>query len=158
VRRGRSILGLAGWLALSFAAAAVGRRFEPGPWYAALAKPAWTPPSWVFPPVWAALYLLMGIAAWLIWRTGGARSRRPLALFAVQLALNAAWSWLFFGEHRIGAALLDIVLLWVAIRMTASGFFRVRPAAGVLLLPYLAWVTFAAALNASIWRLNAGRF
>jgi translocator protein len=121
-------------------------------WYAGLAKPSWTPPGWVFGPVWSVLYLSMAVAAWLMWRKGNALV--PLALFAVQLALNAAWSWLFFGLHNPGAALVDIVLLWAAIAATTIAFWRRSLVAGLLFVPYLAWVSFAAVLNWAIWRLN----
>jgi len=125
-------------------------------WYPTLAKPAFTPPSWVFGPVWTLLYLMMGFAAFLVWQWGiGADGVRiALAAFLVQLALNGLWSVLFFGMRAPGAALIDIVLLWLAIAVTAWLFWRVVHVAGVLMLPYLAWVTFAAALNGAIWSLN----
>lgn len=148
-------VGLGGWIVVTYAAAGIGGRFQPGPWYDALEKPPWTPPDWVFAPVWLALYGMMAVAAWLVWRArgfGGAPG--ALALFGVQLALNVAWSWLFFGLRSPGLALADLVALWVAIVATAVAFRRVRPVAGGLLLPYLAWVTFAGALNLEIWRLN----
>ena len=121
-------------------------------WYSGLVKPSWTPPSWVFGPVWSVLYLCMAVAAWLVWRKGNALV--PLTFFAVQLAFNAAWSWLFFGLHSPGAALIDIVLLWIAIAATTIAFWRRSVVAGLLFLPYLAWVSFAATLNFAIWRLN----
>lgn len=125
-------------------------------WYQDLVKPAWTPPGAVFGPVWTVLYVLMGIAAWWVWRSRspvGAR-RIAMAAFAVQLALNALWSQLFFGWRSPGLALAEIVILWAAIATTARLFGRIERAAGWLLAPYLAWVTFALALNASIWSLN----
>ena len=123
--------------------------------YDALRKPPATPPPAVFGPAWTVLYLLMGIAAWLVWREGLTRQTAlALDLFAAQLALNFAWSLIFFGQHRIGAALLEIAVLWLVILATIVAFWVVRPAAGALLLPYLAWVSFAAYLNAGIWRLN----
>jgi tryptophan-rich sensory protein len=125
-------------------------------WYRSLAKPAFQPPAWLFGPVWTLLYALMGIAAWRIWRLGADHPgvRLALVLFAVQLALNAAWSPVFFGAQQVGAALVVIVLLWLVLVPTVAAFARLdRPAAG-LLLPYLAWVTFAAVLNAAIWKLN----
>ncbi len=148
-------VGLVGWLALCFGAAAVGARFRPGPWYAALRKPAWNPPDWIFAPVWTLLYLLMAIAAWLVWRQAGVAPR--LGLFLLQLALNAAWAWLFFGLQRPGLALAELAVLWLAVAATAVAFWSVLPLAGWLLVPYLAWVTFAGALNASLWRRNAPR-
>lgn len=121
-------------------------------WYAALNKPPWTPPGWLFGPVWTLLYVAMAAAAFLVWRTRGGfgGARRELGLYAVQLALNAAWSPLFFGAHRPGLALFDIGLLWLVLAALVPLFFRVRRAAGLLLVPYLAWVTFASALNLSI--------
>ena len=122
-----------------------------------LKKPVGTPPPAVFGPAWTVLYLLMGIAAWLVWREGLTREAAlALGLFAAQLALNFAWSLIFFGQHRIGAALFEIAALWFLILATSAAFWRVAPAAGALLLPYLGWVGFAAYLNAGIWRLNRG--
>jgi translocator protein len=151
----KNAIGLAGWLALSFAAAFAGSRFMPGEWYASLAKPAWNPPSAVFAPVWTLLYAMMGIAAWLVWRQAGFREAAlPLSLFLIQLVLNALWSYLFFGLHRPDLALLDIVTLWVAILVVLILFWRVAVPAGILLLPYLCWVGFASFLNFTLWRLN----
>ena len=123
--------------------------------YDALRKPPATPPPAVVGPAWTVLYLLMAVAAWLVWREGLTRQTAvALGLFAAQLALNFAWSLIFFGQHRIGAALLEIAVLWLVILATIVAFWNVRPAAGALLLPYLGWVSFAAYLNAGIWRLN----
>ena len=148
------LLGLLGWLAVCFAAAAAGgfASASAGDFYRQLVRPDWAPPAWVFGPAWTVLYLLMGIAAWLVWREGGFRRRGlALTLFLVQLAVNALWTWLFFG-WRLGA----IVLLWALILGTAIAFRRVRPVAAALLLPYLAWVAFAAALTWAIWKRNPG--
>jgi tryptophan-rich sensory protein len=125
-------------------------------WYPTLVKPSFNPPAWVFGPVWTLLYILMGVAAFLVWRHGLASEgvRLALAVFAVQLALNGLWSILFFGLQAPGWALVEIILLWLAIVATLVLFWRVAPAAGGLLLPYLAWVSFAAVLNASLWWLN----
>lgn len=139
------------FLALTFAAAFVGSQFGPGPWFEALQKPAWNPPSWVFAPVWTVLYAMMAVAAWLVWRAG---ARRALLVWLVQLALNAAWSWLFFGLERPDLAFVDIVVLWIAIALTLAAFARVSRFAALLLAPYLAWVTFATVLNGAIWHLN----
>jgi tryptophan-rich sensory protein len=153
----KSILGLLGWLGVTFAAAWAGSRFMPGAWYAALAKPAWNPPNAIFAPVWSVLYGLMAVAAWLVWRRAGfSGAGAALGLFAVQLILNALWSYLFFGRHQPGLAFGDIVVLWVAILSVVLLFLRVDRVAGALLLPYLAWVGFAAYLNFTLWRLNAG--
>jgi uncharacterized protein YbjT (DUF2867 family)/tryptophan-rich sensory protein len=127
-----------------------------GDWYATLNKPSWNPPKWVFGPVWTALYIGMAVAAWLVWRKNGlVDAWLPLLLFGVQLFLNAAWSALFFGMRSPGIAFADIVLLWIAILATIVAFGRVSSLAATLLVPYLAWVSFATALNWSIWRLNA---
>ncbi len=144
------------FLALAFLPAVFGARFTPGVWYQELAKPAWTPPGWLFGPVWTLLYLTIGIAGWLAWRRAGIAAA-PVAwvTFGAQLVLNGAWSWLFFGLQAPGAALIEIVALWLAILGTVAGFWRIRPLAGALLAPYLGWVGFAALLNAAIWRLNA---
>jgi translocator protein len=152
----RSVAVLVIFLVVAFAAAAIGAAFPPGDWYAGLVKPSWNPPSWLFAPVWTALYVMMAVTAWLVWRQGSAPAVRA-ALFAwvVQLALNAAWSWLFFGLHRPGLAFAELVVLWLAILVTVVLAWRVAPTAGALLLPYLAWVTFAGMLNVTLWRLNA---
>ena len=153
----RRSLGLAGWLLVSFVAAAAGAAasVNAGPFYAQLIRPEWAPPASVFGPVWTILYTLMGIAAWLAWRPGGFRAARTaLTLFVVQLVLNALWSWLFFGWHRGALAFADILLLWVAVAATLACFWRIRPLAGALLVPYLLWVSFATALNYSVWQLN----
>lgn len=152
---GRLILGLVGWLAVSFAAAALGGFFMPGEWYAQLNKPSWNPPGWIFGPVWTALYIMMAVAAWVVWRRGGfAVQSGPLGLFLLQLLLNAAWSPLFFGLHNPALAFAEIVLLWLALLATLRAFRKVQRGAGLLLLPYLAWVSFAAGLNFTLWRLN----
>ena len=151
------ILGFAGWLILAFTAAAIAARasIEAATFYDQLVQPGWAPPPWVFGPVWTVLYAMMAIAAWLVWRSGGLRAQRiALALFAVQLALNALWSWLFFAWQLGAPALAEIVLFWIAIVATLIAFWRVRPLAGALLLPYLIWVSFAAFLNYALWRLN----
>lgn len=153
----KQAMGLIGWLLLSFAAAAIGAvaSVQAASFYQQLVQPSWAPPSSVFGPVWSLLYALMAIAAWLVWREGGWRRQRGvLALFVLQLAVNALWSWLFFGWHRGALAFADVVLLWLLIGATARGFWRVRVLAGALLLPYLGWVSFAAALNFAVWHLN----
>lgn len=142
-------------LVFAFGAAATGALVEVGGWYAALNKPSWNPPSWVFGPVWSLLYILMALAAWRVWLRGGfAAQRRALALYFVQLVLNAAWTPIFFGARSPGWALLEIILLWLAIAACVAAFRRVDRIAWALLLPYLAWVSFAAFLNFTLWRLN----
>jgi len=151
----RSALALAAWLALVFAAAAMGGFFLPGDWYARLQKPAWNPPNWIFGPVWTALYMIMAVAAWLVWKRGGfAGQRVALSLFLIQLLFNALWSPLFFGLRHPALAFVDILLLWLALLGTVITFWKALPLAGALLVPYLAWVTFASALNFALWRLN----
>ncbi|MFO1463918.1 MAG: TspO/MBR family protein [bacterium] len=152
----KSTLALLGFLLLSLAVQAGGALAtfpEIATWYAGLQKPAWNPPPWIFGPVWTVLYALMAVAAWLVWREVGLRSA-PLRLYFLQLLLNFAWSFLFFWGHSPALALLDILLLWLAIGATTLVFGRVRPFSALLFLPYWAWVSFAAALNFAIWRLN----
>ena len=126
-----------------------------GDWYAKLHKPGFNPPDWVFAPVWTALYIMMAVAVWIIWRQ---RTTRPttvaICLFGIQLALNAAWSSIFFGLHQPLMALVDLAMLWVVLIATLVGFGRISRTAGRLLLPYLAWVSFAGVLNAAIVALN----
>lgn len=147
-------------LAVCFAAAALGAWFNAGPlddWYPTLRKPAWTPPNWVFAPVWTTLYLLMALAAWLVWRRAGwPASRTSLAWFAFQLVLNAAWSGLFFRLHSLGFAFVELLVLWCAIAATLRSFGRISALAAGLFAPYLLWVAFAAVLNGTIWRMNSG--
>ncbi len=127
----------------------------PGEWYASLRRPSWNPPGWVFGPVWTALYAMMALAAWLVWKRGGfIQQRTALRLFLLQLALNAAWTPLFFGLHWPSVAFAEIVLLWLAIAATLAAFRRASRPAAWLLVPYLAWVSFAAFLNFTLWRLN----
>jgi tryptophan-rich sensory protein len=149
----RSALALFGFLLVVGAAGAAGAFFPPGAWYAGLARPPLAPPNAVFAPVWSALYLGIAIAGWLVWRARPA-SPAPLALWTAQLALNAAWSWLFFGLHEPGLALVDIGLLLACVVGATLAFFGVRRAAGWLFVPYAAWVAFATYLNAGFWLLN----
>ncbi len=147
--------GLGIWLFICFCAPALGFSAGPGPWFDQLHKPTWNPPGWLFGPVWTFLYLTMGVAAWLVWRRGGFGTQRgPLQLFLVQLALNALWTPLFFGLHQPGFAFVDIVFLWIALVATIFTFLRAHRPAGLLLLPYLVWVSFASFLNFTIWQLN----
>jgi len=149
----RSGLALVGFLVVTFAAPAVSAFTEmPGAWYAALSKPALNPPPWIFGPVWTLLYTLMAVAAWLVWKRAG--FGKPLTCYFVQLALNAAWTPLFFGAHQLGVALVVIVALWLGILVTWLSFRRVNVTAGWLFVPYLAWVSFATYLNFTLWRLN----
>lgn len=156
--RAVDLLGLLGFLAICFAVAAAGGAITAssvGSWYQTLQKPSFNPPDSIFGPVWTVLYGLMAVAGWRVWRRlGWHKGFEPLALFAVQLALNLTWSVLFFGLRRIGAALVCIVILWVAIAGTAATFRWIDRLSAWLLVPYLAWVLFAAVLNFEIWRLN----
>ncbi len=154
----KQLVGLVAWLLCSFVAAGIGgaASIQAGPFYAQLVRPEWAPPSSVFGPVWTVLYALMGIAAWLVWRVAGFRAAKTaLTLFLAQLALNALWSWLFFAWHRGALAFADILLLWALIVATLIAFWRIRPLAGAMLVPYLVWVSFASALNYSVWQLNS---
>jgi tryptophan-rich sensory protein len=151
------ILGLAGWLLVTFAAAALGAvaSIEAAPFYEHLVRPAWAPPASLFGPVWTTLYTMMAFAAWRVWRTGGFELQRlALVLFLAQLVLNALWSWLFFRFHQGALAFADIVILLVSLLATLVAFWRADRLAGLLLVPYIAWVSFASALNLAVWRLN----
>ncbi len=148
--------GLVLWVLGALAAGWIGSNFQPGEWYASLTKPSWSPPNTVFAPVWTILYVLMGVAAWLIWRKAGFSGARPaLSLFVVQLVLNSLWSYLFFGLQKPMVAFIEIIVLWCVILATLVRFWEVRPSAGALLIPYLCWVSFASVLNYYLWRLNA---
>ena len=154
-----SILKFIGSLCISFSAAAVGSlgTTAQSDWYTNLVKPSFNPPGWVFGPVWTTLYILMGVAFFLVWRQGfaGKMARVALICFLIQLALNAAWTILFFGLQSPVLAFIDIALLWIAILLTILFFTYISKTAAVLFVPYLVWVTFAAVLNGAIWRLNA---
>ncbi|HKJ93112.1 MAG TPA: TspO/MBR family protein [Longimicrobiales bacterium] len=150
----RDVLGILAFLGLVAVTAALGSVYTsmsiPG-WYGTLPKPDWTPPAWVFGPVWTTLYLLMAAAGWLVWRPAGFRGARlALTLFVVQLAFNVGWSLLFFGMRQPALALAEIVVLWLVIVWTMIVFWRHRPLAGMLFVPYVAWVAFAGVLNAAI--------
>ena len=151
-------LGLVVFLVLCFAAAGIGGAVTTpkiATWYAALTKPSWTPPNWIFGPVWSALYFCMAIAAWLIWRQGGfSNATLPLTLFGFQLVLNVYWSCIFFGQENPCLAFVEVLLLWLAIAATMIEFWQRSRIAGILFVPYLVWVSFASVLNFTIWRLN----
>lgn len=149
------LFGLLGWLLAAFAAAALGAvaSVEAPQFYAQLSKPSWAPPGWLFGPVWSVLYLLMAVAAWLVWRASTA-NQTALVLFVVQLVVNALWSWLFFAWHLGGLATAEIMLLWLLLLATLVAFWRVSRAAALLMLPYLAWVSFAGLLAWTVWRNN----
>jgi tryptophan-rich sensory protein len=151
-------LPLGFFLFLAFLAGAIGAfatSTSVHTWYPSLHKPAWTPPSWLFAPVWTLLYIAMGVAAWRVWRTLEAlESRRLVRLYAAQLALNAIWSILFFGQQSPGLALIEVIVLWLVLVRMLALLWPVDRAAGVLWALYVAWVTFATLLNAAVWELN----
>ena len=152
-----SILVLVAFVGACFLAAATGAVFPPGDWYERLAKPSWRPPNWLFAPVWTVIYLTIAVSGWLVWRKYGfAGATLPLAIYLLQLVLNAAWTPIFFGLRRPDLAFFEIVMLWLSIVATIATFRSLNAAAAWLLLPYLAWVTFAATLNFTVWRLNRG--
>lgn len=147
----RRIATLLGCLLVSFAPGIVGSRFGPGDWYDSIEKSPLTPPGWVFPVAWTLLYALMGIALWRFLETTRTARSRGVALFGTQLVLNGLWSYLFFGLHQPGAALVEIAMLWIAIAASLIEFARHSRTAAALLAPYLAWVSFAAYLNFFVW-------
>jgi translocator protein len=157
--KGWQLLSLAAWLALTFAAAALGAMgsADAADFYAQLERPDWAPPAALFGPVWTVLYAMMATAAWLVWREPGLADlphRSGFSFYLAQLVLNALWPWYFFQAHRGDLAMADILLLCVLVLMNALAFWRVRRLAGLLLLPYLAWVGFAAALTYALWQMN----
>ncbi|MGG5810135.1 TspO/MBR family protein [Falsiroseomonas sp. CW058] len=149
-----AVFALVGFLGACFAAATTGALFKPGAWYDRLDRPSWLPPDWLFPVAWSVLYVMIAVAAWLVWRADGFGP--PLWLWWLQLALNAAWSVLFFGIRRLGLAFAEAVALWASILGCILAFAPVSPAAAWLMVPYLAWVSFACVLNWSMWRRNPG--
>lgn len=158
IAKRRPVLSLLCWFALCYAAGALGSLFtiQAVPtWYAGLVKPSWNPPAWVFGPAWTLLYIMMSVAAWMIWRREHSAARsRALHWFMLQLLLNAMWSPVFFGCHSPLAGLVIIVALWLAIVVTLVLFWRQSSPAAAWLVPYLAWVSFATALNFAVWKLN----
>lgn len=154
----QQLMGLAGWTALCYLTAAAGAVASANAkvFYAGLVQPDWAPPGWLFGPVWTVLFTLMAVAAWLVWRAPAdpVDRRRALGLFGVQLVANALWSWLFFAWQKGGWAFAEVIVFWLLIAATTTAFWRIRPLAGLLLLPYLAWVAFAAYLNWVLWQAN----
>ena len=142
------------WIALCLITGFIGSLFSPGEWYQSLEKSSLTPPNIVFPIVWNILFILMGVAAWRVWERRSQGASFALLLFIIQLGLNMLWSYLFFGLQRPGLALIDIIVLWAAILATTISFFKIDKIAGILLLPYIGWVSFAIYLNYSIYHLN----
>lgn len=149
-------IAIAVFVGLNFATASSGGVFKPGRWYAGLNKPSWTPPDLAFPIVWGLLFAINAWAGWLVWETVGTGSPLAFGLYVVSLMLNAGWSWLFFGRHRMDLALVDVGLLWLSLVAIMVVFWDIRPFAAMLLVPYLAWVTIASALNLRMLQLNPG--
>ena len=151
----KKVIGLFIWIFICSLAGLFGAQFDPGTWYELLQKPTWTPPNWAFPIVWPILYVMMGIAGWMLWKMENVSlSGTEFTWFFVQLILNALWSWIFFGMNLIATGLAEILLLWVAIVFSILLFWSRNRIAGMLLVPYLIWVSYASALNFAIWQLN----
>lgn len=148
----KEYVSLIPFLVVVFIAATTGSVFQPGTWYQALAKPAWTPPGWLFPIAWTILYIMIAIAGWLVWRAEGFGP--ALAIWAVGLIFNAMWSWIMFGEHEIGWALVDLVAMWSTIAAFIVLAWPLDSRAALLFVPYLAWASFAGVLNYEVWRMN----
>jgi len=152
------MLTFVGFMLPCVLAASSGAFFRPESWYRSLSKPRWNPPDWLFPPAWTVLFVMIAVAGWLVWRAAGlAGAAGALTIWLVSLAFNGAWSWLFFGRKRMGWAFAELVLLWLSIVATILAFAPHSATAAWLLVPYLAWVTFAGALNFTLWRLNRDR-
>jgi benzodiazapine receptor len=150
-----TVLALLGFVGVSFCAAVGAVFYRPGEWYEHLNQPSWRPPNRFFAPVWTILYLLIGVSGWLVWQQGGFWvAALPLGVFGLNLVLNALWSPLFFGLHRIDLGLADIALVWLTIVAAIILFWPIQYVAALLLVPYLMWVSFATALNFDIWRRN----
>ncbi len=152
-----SIITLIVFFVLSFAVASTGTVFRPGAWYANLRKPGWTPPNWAFPLVWSALFCAIAVSGWLVWEAGGLTAWPALALYALHLLVNSAWSFLFFGMKRLDWAMGEVICLWLMIVAVIVAFAQFSTPAALLLTPYLAWVTVAATLNARLLQLNGPR-
>ncbi len=145
-------MSLAAFAVIVFAAASSGALFMPGEWYDGLKKPSWTPPNWLFPVAWTILYTMIAVAGWLVWRRAGWSP--ALAIWGIGLVINALWSYLMFGRHEIGLALADVLALWLAVALFIAVAWNLDRMAAYLFIPYLTWVTIAAALNFEVWRLN----
>jgi tryptophan-rich sensory protein len=151
-----SLIGLGVFALLALATASSGAVFTPDAWYRAMNKPRWTPADWVFPTVWTPIYVLIAASGWLVWREAGvAGAALPLAVYLIQLALNAGWSAIFFGLKKPGLAFAEVLGLWLSIALNIALFWPISTTAALLLVPYLVWVTIASALNFQVWRMNA---
>ena len=146
-------ISLLPFIAAVFVTALSGAKYSPGSWYEELNKPSWQPPNWLFPIAWTILFIMIAISGWLVWREVGAITL-PLVVYGIQLILNYMWSWLFFGKKRMDLALFEVGLLWLSIVAMIVLFYPISETAALLLLPYLAWVSFAAFLNFTMLRLN----
>jgi len=151
-----SLFAFFGFVTVCFLAASSGGIFRAGSWYDALAKPWWRPPRWLFAPAWSVLYFTIALSGWLVWREAGL-VLVPFCIYGISLCFNAAWSACFFGLRRMDIAFADVLLLWLSIAMTIAAFYPIETRAAFLLLPYLGWVSFAACLNFTIWRMNRAR-
>ena len=149
-----NLVMLALFMLANLAAASSGAIFRPGAWYKALAKPSWTPPNWAFPVTWSVLFVLNAVAGWLVWRTGGDGSAAALTVYGVSLVINASWSGVFFGLHRMGLGFVIVVALWLSLAAEIALFSHINLLAAALVSPYLVWVTIASALNLRVWQLN----
>lgn len=143
---------LAVFVALCVATASTGALFQPGAWYETLDKPSWTPPNWSFGVIWTVLYVMIAVAGWLVWREAGIGA--AMVFWGLQLVLNGAWSWLFFGRRRMDLAMVDVIALWLAIAIFIVLAWPISTWAALLFVPYLVWVSLAATLNRSVWRRN----
>lgn len=153
------IFGLLIFLVISFIVAALGAMasINAGDFYAGLTRPAWAPPAWLFGPVWTLLFIMMAISAWLVWRIAGySGAQLALSVYMIQMVFNALWSWLFFSLHAGLWAFIDIIFLWISLVLVIYLFWNLSVLAGLLMIPYLLWVSFAAILNFTIWKLNLG--
>ena len=149
------LIALTGFLAVCCVVASSGAYFRPGQWYRDLSKPSWTPPNWLFPLAWTALYIMIAVAGWLVWRAAGFDGGRyALIAYGLHLVFNGFWSGLFFGARRVDLAFVDVILMWLTLAATIVLFLPISPLAASLLIPYLAWVSFAAVLNLAILRRN----
>ena len=149
-----ALISLGVFCLINFMAATSGAIFRPGEWYAALAKPRWTPPNWAFPVVWSILFVMNAVSGWLVWQAAGPAASGALGLYGVSLLLNASWSAVFFGLRQMVLGFVNVSLIWLSIVAVALAFWPVSPVAAALQLPYLVWVTIAAALNLTVARMN----
>jgi benzodiazapine receptor len=151
-----AFIALGIFLVLNFLTSLSGAIFKPGAWYESLARPGWTPPNWAFPVVWSVLYLMNAASGWLVWQAAGTAALPALGVYLVSLIVNASWSAVFFGLRRMDLGLFNVALLWMSIIAVATLLWPFSKTAAALQLPYLLWVSIAAALNFTVWRMNRG--